>query len=70
MVLIPGGTVTLGIDSAEIAHFESVFKISHPGLFVDEVPKHTIQLQPFYLEKFPVTNAQFFAFTRRFPNEG
>jgi formylglycine-generating enzyme required for sulfatase activity len=69
MVLIPGGTVTLGIDSAEIAHFESVFKISHPGLFVDEVPKHTIQLQPFYLDRFPVTNAQFFAFTRRFPKE-
>ena len=67
MVLIPGGTVTLGIDSADIPHFQSVFQIDHAELFADEVPKHTVTLQPFYLDKFPVTNAQFFAFTQAVP---
>lgn len=68
MVLIPGGKITLGIDSAEIPHFQSVFKITHSELFADEVPKHTVTLQAFYLDKFPVTNAQFFAFTQAHPS--
>ena len=69
MVLIPGGTVTLGIDSADIPHFQSVFQIDHRELFLDEVPKHSVKLTPFFLDIAPVTNAQFFAFTRRFEKE-
>jgi formylglycine-generating enzyme required for sulfatase activity len=69
MVLIPGGAVTLGIDSAEIPHFQSVFQINRAELFADEVPKHTVTLKSFYLDKFPVTDAQFFAFTRRFSGD-
>ncbi len=69
MVLIPGGTATLGIDSADIPHFQSVFQINHAELFSNSTPKHTVNLQPFYLDKFLVTNAQFFAFTRRFEKE-
>lgn len=68
-MFIPGGTVNLGIDSADIPHFQSIFGIDHAELFRDEVPKHTVTVQPFYMDKFPVTNAQFFAFTRRFEHE-
>ena len=66
MVRIPGGMVVLGIDSDEIPRFQTIFQINHNKLFLDEVPKHTMTLMPFYLDQFLVTNAQFFAFTRRF----
>ena len=69
MVRIPGGTATFGIDAAEIPHFQSVLKIDRRELFTDEVPKHTVKLAPFSLDRTLVTNAQFFAFTRRFENE-
>jgi len=69
MVFIGGSITTLGIDSADIPHFQAVFQINRAELFVDEVPKHTVAVQPFYLDKFLVTNAQFFAFTRRFAND-
>ena len=61
MMFIPGGTVNLGIDSADIPHFQSIFGIDHAELFRDEVPKHTVTVQPSYMDKFPVTNAQFAA---------
>lgn len=67
MVLIPGGTITLGINSADIPHFQSIFKIDRRELFNDAVPKHTVTLEPFYMDKYLVTNAQFFAFTLAFP---
>lgn len=67
MVLIPGGTITLGIDSREIPCFQSVFKIDRRELFADAVPKHTVTLKPFYLDKYLVTNAQFSAFTQVHP---
>jgi sulfatase modifying factor 1 len=69
MMFIRGGVTTLGIDPADIPHFQSVFQINRAELFTDEVPKHTVKVQPFYLDKFPVTNAEFFDFTRRFAND-
>jgi len=66
MALIPGASISVGIDSAEIPHYQSIFQINRAELFADAVPKHAVTLKPFYLDKFPVTNAQFFAFTRRF----
>ncbi|HXT24399.1 MAG TPA: SUMF1/EgtB/PvdO family nonheme iron enzyme [Candidatus Eisenbacteria bacterium] len=64
VVLIHGATFQMGIDTREIPHFENVFGIDHPQLFNDELPKHTVTVADFYLDKFLVTNAQFKAFLR------
>ena len=72
MVLIPGGAITLGIDSADIPHFQSVFQINRAELFTNSVPKHIVKLEPFYLDKYLVTNAQFLEYvqtTHLFPSK-
>lgn len=34
-----------------------------PQLFQNEVPKHSVTIDDFYIDKFPVTNAEFKKFT-------
>ena len=62
MVLIHGATFQMGIDAAEIHRFQKIFNIDHPQLFNDQLPKHTVTVGDFYLDKHLVTNAQFKAF--------
>jgi formylglycine-generating enzyme required for sulfatase activity len=63
MVLVRGGTIQVGIDAAEIPRFEKVFDIDGAELFQDEVPKHLVTVDNFYIDKYLVTNAQFKSFT-------
>jgi len=63
MVLIHGGTIQVGIDASEIPHFEKIFDITNAQLFQDEVPKHSVTLDDFYIDKYLVTNGQFKRFT-------
>lgn len=50
MVLIPGGTFSMGADNEQ----------ADP----DELPKHTVQLNAFYIDATEVTNAQFKKFVQ------
>lgn len=59
MALIHGGTFQAGIDTADIPQFQRVFGIDAPQLFQDEVPRHTVTVDDFYLDRNLVTNAQF-----------
>lgn len=63
MVLVRGGDIQVGIDTSEIPRFEKNFDIHIPQLFQDEVPKHRVILDDFYLDKYLVTTAQFKRFT-------
>jgi formylglycine-generating enzyme required for sulfatase activity len=63
MVLVRGGTVQIGIDATQIPSFQKIFDIDSPQLFQDEVPKHWVTLDEFYIDECPVTNAQFKSFT-------
>jgi formylglycine-generating enzyme len=67
MVFVPGGTMPMGIDINEIPRFEKIFDISDAQLFEDEVPKHLVHVDDFYMDKRLVTNAQFKSFTDRNP---
>ncbi len=62
MILIPAGTFAMGTPAAEIERLQQTYQISFPGLFAPETPRHTVYLAAFYLDKYPVTNAQFKAF--------
>ena len=63
MVLVRGGTDQIGIDAAQIPSLVKTFTIDIPQLFQDEVPKHSVTIDDFYLDKYPVTNAEFKKFT-------
>jgi formylglycine-generating enzyme required for sulfatase activity len=63
MVLMRGGSIQMGIDAAEISRFEKIFGIADPQLFQDEVPKHQVTVDHFYIDKYLVTNKQFKGFT-------
>jgi formylglycine-generating enzyme required for sulfatase activity len=67
MVRVPGGTMQMGISTAEIPSLQNTFHIDRPELFQDEVPKHSVTLDAFHIDKFPVTNAQFKKFTDAHP---
>jgi formylglycine-generating enzyme required for sulfatase activity/predicted Ser/Thr protein kinase len=51
MVLIPGGTFQMGSETGD----------------EDERPIHTVEVQPFFMDQAPVTNAQFFEFLQARP---
>jgi sulfatase modifying factor 1 len=63
MVLVHGGTIQVGIDTNEIRRFAKIFGITDLQLFEDEVPKHLVNVDDFYMDKRLVTNAQFKSFT-------
>jgi sulfatase modifying factor 1 len=59
MIRVRGGTIQMGIDVSEIPRFQKVFGIDSAQLFQDETPRHGVTVQDFYLDVYPVTNAQF-----------
>lgn len=63
MVLIHGGAIDMGINADEIPRFQQIFDIHNTQLFQDELPRHAVTVDDFYLDKFPVTNRQFKRFT-------
>ena len=59
MALVHGGTLEIGIDTAQIPRFQRIFNLDSPQLFQDEVPKHSVTIDDFYIDKYPVTNTEF-----------
>jgi formylglycine-generating enzyme required for sulfatase activity len=49
LIAIPGGTYSIGSDE---------------GLYADEAPVHAVDLQPFQLSQFPVTNVEYALFLK------
>jgi len=66
MVLLVGGSAELGIDEADLELLvEMGRKVPHMSLtqakwwFGDEIPKHVVDVEPFHMDTYEVTNAQF-----------
>lgn len=62
MVLLSGGTFAMGTPASAIDRLCQTYGINFRGLFTPETPQHTVELAPFYLDPYPVTNRQFKAF--------
>ncbi|MDJ0615925.1 MAG: SUMF1/EgtB/PvdO family nonheme iron enzyme [Calothrix sp. MO_192.B10] len=62
MVYIRGGTFMMGTEDEEIERliqkFQSVYKSDAKDWFRRERPQHQVKLQPFYIGKYQVTQAQ------------
>jgi formylglycine-generating enzyme required for sulfatase activity len=71
MVLVPAGNYQIGIDSSDIAELVKIGKdvphmnYSHASWWYgDEVPKHTVAIDSFYIDIHEVTNRQYLEFTK------
>ena len=62
MVLVPGGEFTIGADMQEVPRFlPDGRRAPSPG---GRLRMHKVNLAPFFIDKFEVTNAQFAAFMK------
>jgi formylglycine-generating enzyme required for sulfatase activity len=67
MALISKATFQMGTDATDVARLQQLFGVKHAEIFADEVPRHTVTLDSFYLDKFEVTNAEFKKFIDQNP---
>ena len=62
MVLIPAGVYLMGSTSEQTAALVAKDARLSPDFFHAESPQHSVQLSDFYIDRHPVTNAQYAAF--------
>ncbi len=63
MVAIPGGTFTMGTEDEEIERL--VKKLNLEGFIRRERPQHEVTVPPFFMGKYPITQAQWRAIASR-----
>jgi formylglycine-generating enzyme required for sulfatase activity len=63
MVLVPSGVFTFGIDEEELRQIFALDGKTTP-LFITEVPSKKVFLDGFYVDAYPVTNAQYAQFLK------
>ena len=66
-MLLPGGMFVMGTPADQLDQIQANYGISYRDLFLPEIPQHTVDLSPFYIDIHPVTNAQFHAFLHAQP---
>jgi formylglycine-generating enzyme required for sulfatase activity len=59
MSRIPGGTFDMGIDAADVSRLQQKYNVKRAELFEEEIPKHSVTLKTFYLDRTEVTNHAF-----------
>ena len=72
MVKVPAGEFQMGTDPTEIPQLVKLLRRYYPvdvedlkfdeSWFFDEIPRHTVYLDAFYMDKYLVTNAQYHRF--------
>ncbi|MBM3235344.1 formylglycine-generating enzyme family protein [Candidatus Poribacteria bacterium] len=64
MILIPAGEFIMGTSDEQIKELLRQFSSWKREWFADEQPQHRVYLDDFYIDKYPVTNAQFEQFVK------
>jgi formylglycine-generating enzyme required for sulfatase activity len=57
----------MGTDASELDRLRQVFGMKSNRVFIPEIPRHTVRVDAFYMDKREVTNAQFKAFIDAHP---
>jgi formylglycine-generating enzyme required for sulfatase activity len=70
MALIPGGTFAMGIDETDLKRYQEFFQITAAQLFEPAMPKHTVTVDGFLMDRNLVTNAAFKRFVQQHPEWG
>ncbi len=58
MVYIPAGEFVMGATAEEAARLAAEYQV-HPSLFAFECPQRKVNIPAFYIDRYPVTNAQY-----------
>ncbi|MCE5327728.1 MAG: formylglycine-generating enzyme family protein [Planctomycetaceae bacterium] len=61
MIRIPAGTYDVGSSTQQRQELCKKYNM-HPSMLVDELPAQRVELPEFFIDEFPVTNAQYAAF--------
>ncbi len=61
MILVPAGTAIVGTGDDEIEALHNQYVV-HPTWFKDELPHGKVEVKEFWIDRFPVTNAQYLKF--------
>jgi formylglycine-generating enzyme required for sulfatase activity len=61
MVLVPSGEFTMGTDAVDSKNHALKVGLAKPW-FVDEFPERRVDVASFYIDKFEVTNGQYYIF--------
>ena len=67
MAEIPAGSCVAGTDSAEIPRLMELYRMDHADLFTGEIPRRTVHVAAFALDRTEVTKAEFHAFLLAVP---
>lgn len=67
IVLIPAATFEMGQSKDDVPKLQKIFDIDRADVFYEQLPKHRVKLDSFYLDKYEVTNAEFKRFLDRNP---
>jgi len=62
MVKVVGAVSEMGIEPSEVKGLQKLLDVDDEDLFASEIPKHSVTVRTFYLDKYLVTNAQFKSF--------
>ncbi|MBW1799274.1 MAG: SUMF1/EgtB/PvdO family nonheme iron enzyme [Deltaproteobacteria bacterium] len=63
MVLVPKGSFTMGITREELRQIFALDQRQHI-IFLTELPARSVDLDAFYIDRYPVTNFQYRKFIR------
>ena len=67
MVLVQGGSFSMGSTDDEVGRIienAKSYSFLNKQWFVDEVPRHSYNLQPFYIDRYEVSNKQYRQFVK------
>ncbi|MBI3971202.1 MAG: formylglycine-generating enzyme family protein [Chloroflexi bacterium] len=67
MVRLAGGRFEMGTAEADLARLPQMYGVRRRELFAPEVPRHPVRVDPFLLDVYPVTNAEFKRFVDAAP---
>jgi formylglycine-generating enzyme required for sulfatase activity len=66
-VPVPGSVFRMGTDGVAVPALRSRYGVSFRGSFENEVPSHAVEVSPFLMDRYEVTNARFAAFVEARP---
>ncbi len=66
-VAVPGYVFRMGTDGGAVPALRSRYGVSFRGSFENEVPSHAVEVSPFLMDRYEVTNARFAAFVEARP---
>ncbi len=67
MIFIPTGTFRMGTAPEGLLDLQQRYTVDHLEIFLPETPAHWVSVGSFYMDPYPVTNAQFKAFLDTVP---